>query len=261
MDGGPRRRVARGPARRPHPHLERDRGLRGLRAAHGPRGRAPRHPEPGDALGPVGELPPARAARGARAAGRDLPLHATRPTRARSGKRTSSGSSSPGASTPTGRSGSAASSSRPTGRARSSTVHEYYRWIFENSVPGLPAAAASEGLTAARLHAALWRLPDRGGGARAAREDRGGAGGRHDRPRDGRRPRRAASHRSGDRREGRGGLPDALAEAGDLLEHARGVGLGRSRPFPATCAATSHRAHWTPGRARWCSCPPSAFPR
>jgi anaerobic selenocysteine-containing dehydrogenase len=27
------------------------------------------------------------------------------------------------------------------------TVDEYYRWIFENSVPGLPAAAAAEGLT------------------------------------------------------------------------------------------------------------------
>jgi anaerobic selenocysteine-containing dehydrogenase len=27
------------------------------------------------------------------------------------------------------------------------TVHEYYRWIFENSVPGLPAAAAAAGLT------------------------------------------------------------------------------------------------------------------
>jgi len=27
------------------------------------------------------------------------------------------------------------------------TVHEYYRWIFENSVPGLPAAAAACGLT------------------------------------------------------------------------------------------------------------------
>jgi anaerobic selenocysteine-containing dehydrogenase len=27
------------------------------------------------------------------------------------------------------------------------TVHEYYRWIFENSVPGLPAASAKEGLT------------------------------------------------------------------------------------------------------------------
>ena len=28
------------------------------------------------------------------------------------------------------------------------TVEEYYRWIFENSVPGLPEAAAAEGLTA-----------------------------------------------------------------------------------------------------------------
>jgi anaerobic selenocysteine-containing dehydrogenase len=27
------------------------------------------------------------------------------------------------------------------------TVHEYYRWIFENAVPGLPAAAAKEGLS------------------------------------------------------------------------------------------------------------------
>ena len=27
------------------------------------------------------------------------------------------------------------------------TVDEYYRWIFENSVPGLPAAAAAEGMT------------------------------------------------------------------------------------------------------------------
>jgi hypothetical protein len=27
------------------------------------------------------------------------------------------------------------------------TVEEYYRWIFENSVPGLPETAAQEGLT------------------------------------------------------------------------------------------------------------------
>jgi anaerobic selenocysteine-containing dehydrogenase len=27
------------------------------------------------------------------------------------------------------------------------TVHEYYRWIFENAVPGLPAAAAAEGVS------------------------------------------------------------------------------------------------------------------
>jgi hypothetical protein len=26
-------------------------------------------------------------------------------------------------------------------------VDEYYQWIFENSVPGLPEAAAKEGLT------------------------------------------------------------------------------------------------------------------
>jgi anaerobic selenocysteine-containing dehydrogenase len=30
---------------------------------------------------------------------------------------------------------------------RKLTVHEYYRWIFENAVPGLPTAAAAEGLT------------------------------------------------------------------------------------------------------------------
>ncbi len=30
---------------------------------------------------------------------------------------------------------------------RKLTVHEYYRWLFENAVPGLPAAAAAEGLT------------------------------------------------------------------------------------------------------------------
>jgi anaerobic selenocysteine-containing dehydrogenase len=34
--------------------------------------------------------------------------------------------------------------SRPGERV---TITEYYRWIFENSVPGLPAAAAKEGLS------------------------------------------------------------------------------------------------------------------
>jgi anaerobic selenocysteine-containing dehydrogenase len=33
---------------------------------------------------------------------------------------------------------------------RKLTVHDYYSWIFENSVPGLPAAAAREGLTSLR---------------------------------------------------------------------------------------------------------------
>ena len=47
---GPEGRGAGRPARRPHPDLERDRDLRRLRPAHGPRRRAPRHPEPGDAV-------------------------------------------------------------------------------------------------------------------------------------------------------------------------------------------------------------------
>ncbi len=41
------------------------------------------------------------------------------------------------------------------------TVDEYYGWIFENSVPGLPEAAAAEGLHAARVHAPLRRLRGR----------------------------------------------------------------------------------------------------
>ncbi|MDX1546571.1 MAG: molybdopterin dinucleotide binding domain-containing protein, partial [Rhodothermales bacterium] len=35
----------------------------------------------------------------------------------------------------------------PYRRGEIVTVEEYYRWIFENSVPGLPEAAAAEGLT------------------------------------------------------------------------------------------------------------------
>ena len=75
LDGGAARRDPRGPARRAHPHLERDGVLRRLRAPHGHGRRAPRHPEPGDPFRPLGQLSPAGPARGARAAGADLPLH------------------------------------------------------------------------------------------------------------------------------------------------------------------------------------------
>ena len=37
-------------------------------------------------------------------------------------------------------------------------VDEYYRWIFENSVPGLPEKAAKEGLDPAGIHAEIWRI-------------------------------------------------------------------------------------------------------
>ena len=43
-------------------------------------------------------------------------------------------------------------------------IEEFYRWIFEYSVPGLPAAASKEGLDAARVHAEVRRLPRRGRG-------------------------------------------------------------------------------------------------
>src|SRR5262249_15956777 len=97
-----------------------------------------------------------------------------RSTRARCGRRTSSGSSSPGGSIPTAFSASASTSSPSCGRAPDSAststtdgspptpspgcprrlrpgtrlgVDEYYGWIFANSVPRLPETAAAEGLT------------------------------------------------------------------------------------------------------------------
>ena len=39
------------------------------------------------------------------------------------------------------------------------TVSEYYQWMFENSVPGLPEAAAAEGHLAFGVHAQVRRLP------------------------------------------------------------------------------------------------------
>ena len=62
------------------------------------------------------------------------------------------------------------------------TVDEYYAWIFEHSVPGLPERAAAEGLSAARVHAPLRGVRDRSRcrrpprGARAARGTRRHAG-------------------------------------------------------------------------------------
>ena len=37
-------------------------------------------------------------------------------------------------------------------------VDEYYEWIFDNSVPGLPEKAAAEEFDAARIHATLRRV-------------------------------------------------------------------------------------------------------
>ena len=54
---------------------------------------------------------------------------------------------SAGRSIPTARSASASSSRARTVPGEPITMDEYYGWMFENSVPGLPEAAAKENLT------------------------------------------------------------------------------------------------------------------
>ncbi len=66
---------------------------------------------------------------------------------ARCGRRTSSGSSSRGGSTPTATLGIRKCFESPYRPGEKLTVDDFYGWIFEHSVPGLPAAAAKEGLS------------------------------------------------------------------------------------------------------------------
>ena len=208
-----------------------------------------------------------------RAPGRDGRPTPARPTRARCGRRTSSGSSCRGGSTPTARSASATSSSRRAARARSSRVDEYYGWIFEHSVPGLPGEGGGRGPHAARVHAPLRRLRDhqRTSGRATRRRcpsDRARATPSEDRPRpglqrrrrgrrrptsspcrtaepdaDGRRPRRRAGRRRGPAR-----LPDPVGPARVLLVDAGRLGLAGARRCPATSAATSTPTDLEPGQ-------------
>ena len=50
------------------------------------------------------------------------------------------------------------------------TMDEYYGWMFENSVPGLPEAAAQEAADAARLHAQVRRVQGQGQRLQAVRD-------------------------------------------------------------------------------------------
>ena len=136
------RRGQGGAARLPHPHLERDRVVRRLRAADGPRLGAPRPHEPGDARRALDRLPPAGAAGGAREAGASASISRGRPTRppgsGRSGRRTSSGSSCRGASIRTARSASASTSSHPTGPARSCASRSSTAGSSSTACPACP---------------------------------------------------------------------------------------------------------------------------
>ena len=117
----------------------------------GARLRAPRPDEPGDARRALDRLPPAGAAGGARAGRASASTRPGRRTRrpgsGRCGRRTSSGSSSRGASIPTARLGIRKYFESPYRPGEKLRIEEFYRWIFEHSVPGLPAAAEREGLT------------------------------------------------------------------------------------------------------------------
>ena len=161
VDRGAHRRGADRPARRADADLERDRLLRRLRAADGPRLRAPRPALLRAVRRPVDRLPPARAARGARAARASRSPTRARSTRARCGRRTSSGSSSPGASIPTARSASASyfESQRAPGR------EAHGRRVLRLDLRELGARPARArrggGPDAARVHAPLRRLRDR----------------------------------------------------------------------------------------------------
>ena len=150
-----------------------------------------------------------------------------------------------------------------SGRASKLAVDEYYGYIFENSVPGLPERAAAEGLTPLeymRRYGAFEistrrRAAPRGARCRAERARGSGRGpfGRvytaraeaavvrtscrwptPDPDAEGRRPVGVR-----DRRRGAARLPDAERPARVLLAHARRVGLARSTRCRPTSRATS----------------------
>ncbi len=118
------------------------------------------------------------------------------------------------------------------------TVDEYYGWIFENSVPGLPETASKEGLTplqymrkygAFEVTRDVYKQNEKAGGRR-----RSGGG-------ESRTERRGHEGREAGRRDGRGPagrrLQHAFAQAGTVLEnHGRlevaGVRAARVLPQP-----------------------------
>ena len=176
----------------------------------------------------------------------------TSSTPARSGRRTSSGSTCPGRSTPTAH-GAFASGSSPTSvrarRSRSTSTTARCSptrcpaWPRPPPRPGRPRSSTCA--TSARSRCpATWSRPTSaswaptpwpiatrattGSSASRARSrawDGTQAGLERDRPR---RPRRGFTRGRGRRRD-QGGLPDAIEEARALLDHAEGLGLARVR--------------------------------
>ena len=195
--------------------------------------------------------------------GRDVPLHLRgEPGRGLGGGRVLDRAVA-GASTPTARWASAATSSRPTGRARSSPSTSTTAGSSRTRCPACPRPRRAEGLTAARLHAALRRVPDRGGGPRACtRRPVDVPGGRANGSRD--RRRHASGARPWASRSTAKSVAGFPTPSRKLEIYSRtleewgwaGAGAARLHPEPRPPRATGRRR-----RARWCCCRPSGCPR
>ena len=276
LDRGPHRQTRSASTWR-SPHLERDRLLRRLRPAHGPRLRAPRPPLLRDPRRPVDRLPPARPARGPPSPGRGGRATPGTSTPVRCGRRTSSGSSCRGGSTPTARSASASTSSRRRGRARSSPSTSTTGGSSTTPCPGCPRRAAAEGLTPLdfmRRYGAFEittevGAPPRGGdslftaGGRRLRAARPGVLRHPGRPAPERRPPPEPRPRPRRSPAGRASWSTAASCGASRPRRAGSSsgrppspsGAGRSTPCPATSAARSTRPRSRPVRCR--SSPPS----
>ena len=138
-------------------------------------------------------------------------------------------------------------------------IEEFYRWIFEHSVPGLPAAAAARGADPARVHAQVRRLPGARSDVYRTHETPLSAAEREGAAVD---PSRGWSPRGARRRRGGGrqcmrGFPTPSRK---LEFYSKTLKDWKWPEHAVPTYARSH-VHWsrdrTGRRARWCSCPPS----
>ncbi len=244
-----------------HADVVGERLVRRLRAANGHRRRASRPGQLRDAQRSLDRVPPTRVPGQRRERRAHRSTERGRRTRARCGKRTSSGSISRGRSTPTTPLASVSTSSRPTNPGEPLGIDEYYDLMFRHSIPGLPDAAAARGARPARVHAQVRGVRDPRRAVRRARTHR--HAGRHRQDRRGpqttrvctrfpalpglhdvtRRHRRAhAVHRrwfdrGRDRRQGPVRIPDSVAQTRDVLADVCATGVGPSTRCPGSSRA------------------------
>ena len=229
------------PARRAHADVERDGVVRRLHPADGARHRAPRHDEPGDARRRSGSASASRccASRARSAARRSTPP--TKPNPGEVWEESEFWIALSWQIDPDGSLGIRKYFESPYRPGEQITVDEYYRWMFENSVPGLPEAAAKENLTPLEYMRkyGVFKVSDKtySRGFEKPFDDVGARG------HDPRRPRTTSSSRTG-----RTSASSSTASTCPASTRRRGcssstrrrwsTGAGRSTRCRATCRAT-----------------------